>query len=326
MVIKNKLLRTDKNYMSSKMRRIIIILILCVININVNAQLDLNSRGMLTITANTNDWYSALKVIVPTYNSCAYNLQYGGSDKFFVHASGYLWCERGGYFGSDSTLKENVSKINYPLSTLKKLNGYEYNYKSNDIFDSKNEHYHDKRIGLIAQEVEHILPGIVKTMPDGTKAISYTDIIPLLIESIKEQQIQIEALQSVVYNQEKELINLKHLLSLQDYARNHVEPIQEKDIMIYMNDDIYNTTKLYDNTPNPLSSETKIEFEISNNVNTAKIIINDINGKEIETHTIYERGYSSITIDCSELKDGIYFYSLLIDNIIFDTKRMVLIK
>ncbi len=55
MVIKNKLLRTDKNYMSSKMRRIIIILILCVININVNAQLDLNSRGMLTITANTND-------------------------------------------------------------------------------------------------------------------------------------------------------------------------------------------------------------------------------------------------------------------------------
>ncbi len=66
-----------------------------------------------------------------------------------------------------------------------------------------------------------------------------------------------------------------------------------------------------------------IEFEISNNINTAKIIINDINGKEIETHTIYKRGYSSITIDCSELKDGIYLYSLLIDNKIFDTKRMV---
>lgn len=57
------------------MKKIIIILILCCIYTNVNAQLDLNSRGMLTITANTNDWYSALKVIVPTYNSCAFNLQ-----------------------------------------------------------------------------------------------------------------------------------------------------------------------------------------------------------------------------------------------------------
>ncbi len=57
------------------MKKIIIILILCCIYTNVNAQLDLNSRGMLTITANTNDWHSALKVIVPTYNSCAFNLQ-----------------------------------------------------------------------------------------------------------------------------------------------------------------------------------------------------------------------------------------------------------
>lgn len=296
----------------------------------VNAQLNLNNRGMLTITANTNDWHSALKVIVPTYDSCAFNLQYGGSDKFFVHASGYLWCERGGYYGSDSTLKENVSKINYPLSTLKRLNGYEYNYKSKDIFDTKNDHYRHKRIGLIAQEVELILPGIVKNMPDGTKAISYTDIIPLLIESIKEQQMQIETLQLIVYNQEKELLNLKHLLSLQDNTKNSAQHIDEDSIMvsndIYTDNGMYITSKLYDNTPNPLSSTTKIEFEIPNNVDAAKLIISDIHGKEIETHTIYQRGYSSITINCSELKDGIYLYSLLIDNQVFDTKKMVLIK
>ncbi len=94
----------------------------------VNAQLDINSYGMVNITANTSDWWSGLKVSVPTYNSCAYNLNYGGRDRFFVHASGYLWCERGGYFGSDSALKENITKIESPLSKLKKLNGYEYNY------------------------------------------------------------------------------------------------------------------------------------------------------------------------------------------------------
>lgn len=127
---------------------------------NVKAQFNINDRGMVSLVANTQDWWPAFRTTVPTYNSCAYNLWYGVRDRFFVHASGYLWCERGGYFGSDSTLKENITKVESPLTKLKKLNGYEYNYK-NDFKKGtkttgyiKNEQKIERRLGLLAQEVE----------------------------------------------------------------------------------------------------------------------------------------------------------------------------
>ena len=191
------------------------IIITLLLGLNANAQLDINSYGMVQITANTSDWWSALRTTVPTYNSCAYNLSYGGRDRFFVHASGYLWCERGGYFGSDSTLKEDITKIETPLAKLKKLNGYEYYYKNDFKKGTKTTGYieveqkKERRLGLIAQEVEQVFPGVVKTMPDSTKAISYTDLIALLIESVKEQQIQIETLQKIVYSQEQDLLEMK---------------------------------------------------------------------------------------------------------------------
>ncbi len=110
--------------------KIFIAIVMTLLSVStIKAQLDINSYGMVHITANTSDWWSGLKVTVPTYNSCAYHLNYGGRDRFFVHASGYLWCERGGYFGSDSIMKENIKKIDSPLNKLKKLNGIEYNYK-----------------------------------------------------------------------------------------------------------------------------------------------------------------------------------------------------
>lgn len=101
-----------------------------LLGLKVNAQFDINGLGQVQLIANTSDWMTAFRTVVPTYNSCSYNLYYGGKDRFFVHASGYLWCERGGYFGSDSSLKEIISRIESPLSQLKKLNGYEYYFKS----------------------------------------------------------------------------------------------------------------------------------------------------------------------------------------------------
>ena len=55
------------------------------------------------------------------------------------------------------------------------------------------EHY-----GLIAQEVEKVLPQVVKTDENGEKAIAYTEIIPILIESIKKQQQMITELQTKI--------------------------------------------------------------------------------------------------------------------------------
>ena len=49
-------------------------------------------------------------------------------------------------------------------------------------------------VGLIAQEVEKVLPEIVITREDGIKAIQYEKVVPLLVEAIKEQQTLIEDL------------------------------------------------------------------------------------------------------------------------------------
>lgn len=298
---------------------------------NTNAQFSMDSRARITLTSNSTDWTSAFKIYVPTYNSCAYNLNYNGSDKFFVHASGYLWCSRGGYFGSDSTMKENIKKIESPLTKLKKLNGIEFNYKystaKGEKVDPPNSYKKEQRLGLIAQEVQQVFPGIVKDMPDSSKAISYTDLIAVLIESIKEQQNQIETLQSVVYLQEKDLLKLKE---------NYEKCCSDDEKSKLKSANIDNTTSvdnpsidsdialLNDNTPNPFSENTEIQFYIPESANNSSLIIYDLQGIEIKSFSIDQKGNGTKIIYGSELRAGMYLYTLLIDGKIIDTKRMIL--
>uniref|UniRef100_UPI0035A0DEF6 tail fiber domain-containing protein n=1 Tax=Prevotella heparinolytica TaxID=28113 RepID=UPI0035A0DEF6 len=299
-----------------------------------NAQFSMNERNMISLVANTTDWTQALRIYVPTYNSCAYNLWYGGKDRFFVHASGYLWCERGGYFGSDSTLKENISKLNSPLTKLKKLNGYEYNYKNDNKRGTKttgyieNEQYSERRLGLLAQEVEKVFPGIVKTMPDSTKAIAYNDLTALLIESIKEQQVQIETLQTIVYSQEKEIVKPKKAIDNCCTSNNNskLKSATISDETTSINELSSENAKLFDNIPNPFSINTEIKFEIPEKSYSARLIIHDLQGIEIKSYAISQGGFGSITINGSDLMAGMYLYTLMIDNKIIDTKRMILTK
>eukprot|EP00960_Hanusia_phi_P061844 764955-Hanusia_phi.AAC.2 len=79
---------------------------------------------------------------------------------------------------SDSRLKKNLEKIDNALEKVNALNGYYYN----KVDDSSEERRH---VGLIAQEVERILPEVVSEF-NGLKSISYPNIIALLIEAIKE--------------------------------------------------------------------------------------------------------------------------------------------
>jgi chromosomal replication initiation ATPase DnaA len=87
---------------------------------------------------------------------------------------------------SDSRLKENVFTITNALEKVCALRGVEFNRI--DIEGNP------KHLGLIAQEVEKILPEVVhSTISDGTelKVVSYMNIIAVLVEAIKEQQQEI---------------------------------------------------------------------------------------------------------------------------------------
>ena len=78
---------------------------------------------------------------------------------------------------SDINLKKNIEIIENPLDKINKLRGVYFNYINND---------ERRQIGLIAQEVEKIIPEVVYITNDDTKAIAYNNLIGLLIEGIKE--------------------------------------------------------------------------------------------------------------------------------------------
>ena len=96
---------------------------------------------------------------------------------------------------SDARLKENVASISNALEKTSQLRGVTYNW--NDVAaEKKGVKKGEEKIGVIAQEVEKVLPVLVKTHEDGFKSVDYISMVAVLIESIKELNAKITALES----------------------------------------------------------------------------------------------------------------------------------
>ncbi len=100
---------------------------------------------------------------------------------------------------SDMNLKKNITDTKYGLDTVMQLRGVEYDWKREDKG-------HD--VGVLAQEVEAVVPELVKEV-DGLKgkfkAVDYNKLVPILIESIKELKIELDS-----YKALQEIDELKH--------------------------------------------------------------------------------------------------------------------
>jgi hypothetical protein len=94
---------------------------------------------------------------------------------------------------SDARFKTNISPISSSLDKIQKISGVEFDW----ISDTKHG-YEGHDVGVIAQELEKVLPEVVTTRDNGYKAVKYEKIVPLLIEAIKEQQKQIEELKQQI--------------------------------------------------------------------------------------------------------------------------------
>ena len=95
------------------------------------------------------------------------------------------------YSASDKKLKENIIPIQNAIDKLNKLNGVEFDWKSGFEKIHSGEG-HD--VGVIAQEIEEVLPEVVTTRENGYKAVKYEKIVPLLIQAIKELSFEIQEL------------------------------------------------------------------------------------------------------------------------------------
>lgn len=87
---------------------------------------------------------------------------------------------------SDVSLKENIKAIENPQNILSQINPVSFQWKSDGSVS----------YGMIAQEVEKILPEIVNLNEDGTKSISYIQMIAFLIAAMKDLQKEVEMLKN----------------------------------------------------------------------------------------------------------------------------------
>jgi hypothetical protein len=109
-------------------------------------------------------------------------LIYGEFDNKIVRINGMLT------FPSDERLKKNIEPLKTSLDKIMNLKGVSYEWKDEKGFGR------GKYIGLIAQDVEAVFPELVRTDTKGYKSLSYEQIVPALVEAIKEQQATIRTL------------------------------------------------------------------------------------------------------------------------------------
>ncbi len=83
--------------------------------------------------------------------------------------------------------KQNIAPINGALEKLMRINGVEY--EMNAAAFPNNNFRQNRQIGLLAQNVEQVVPSVVNEL-DGYKGVDYAKLVPLLIEALKEQQEQ----------------------------------------------------------------------------------------------------------------------------------------
>jgi hypothetical protein len=199
---------------------------------------------------------------------------------------------------SDSALKKDVKSINDGLEVINKLRGVTYSWK-NDSTGQRNA-------GLIAQEVEKVIPGMVHTTKDSNeKSLAYSQVIPYLIEAIKELDRKVE-------DQKK---------SIEEF---NIDALKKSQIITKDASELNNNAILFQNVPNPFNHETSISYIINYIYSNAAINVYNLNGYQLLSFDLNSKGECKIVINANQLKPGMYLYNLLIDGKVMDTKRMIL--
>lgn len=211
---------------------------------------------------------------------------------------------------SDASLKENVTDLPSSIDILAQLRPVQYNFVKGafgERVDTALSKDGEVRFGLIAQEVEKVLPEIVSSRGDSLKAISYLELIPFLIDAIQSQQNEIVALK----NQIAGVIKDEELKNAQVFSFDN--PYDES-----------SQPTLSQNIPNPFNENTVIKYSIPSMNTTAMINVYNLQGKQLKSYTITRLGEGEISIPAAELDPGIFIYNLIVDGSEVESLRMIL--
>lgn len=214
-----------------------------------------------------------------------------------------LWATDGTINTSDAREKTNIKELRYGLKEIMLLHPVSYNWKK--------QPGDGDRLGVLAQEIQKILPEVVRDYDyiideiTGQKTkvkadrlgVMYSDIIPVLIHAIQEQQAEIEELKALV-------------LQSQDSQTNTAV--------------IKNSgNNLSQNKPNPAKGITTITY--SGAGKDAQLIIADAMGNKVQQHLL-SAAAGTVQIDCSQLAAGTYTYTLITHGKTISSKRMIVVQ
>ena len=94
------------------------------------------------------------------------------------------------FASSDVSLKENITPISNAIDKVRSISGNTFTWNEKSTYNG------EEGTGIIAQEIEALgLPGVTETRRDGTKAVRYDRLVPLLIEAIKELDTKVKSLE-----------------------------------------------------------------------------------------------------------------------------------
>lgn len=253
-----------------------------------------------------------------------------------LDVNGSIWCT----FitqGSDARLKTNIQPLSNCLNTLTKLNGKSYfkalppqafnlgsakdSIKYNTIradMKKAGKTLGNAEFGLIAQEVKAIYPQLVTEDSAGYMGINYIGLIPVIIEALKDEKALIDAQNTKIKELEGRISKLETKLSGGLRLGSTTGTTSTTEATTPLN------AFLYENKPNPFNVSTEIAYFLPDNISSAFLYIFDMQGIIIKKIGITNKGQGSVTINASDLKPGMYIYSLIVDGTEVDTKRMIL--
>lgn len=209
---------------------------------------------------------------------------------------------------SDAKAKKDITPLSFGMSNLLKLRPVTFEWKqTSDFFDdnitanySRNSSLPETesrlQYGFLAQEVEDVLPDIVCTNEDGIKSVNYIAMIPLLVQSIKELNLEIE-------NRAEKLDNLRE---------NQFRKLSTAK----------SENKILNCSPNPTTGLVTISVQLAVQITTAKIVFTGLTGN-VEKEIPISHENQTVTTDISSLRQGIYIVSLYINKEAIDFRRLV---
>jgi hypothetical protein len=246
---------------------------------------------------------------------------------------------------SDGRYKENI-KQNVPgLEFINKLQPITYTLNINAIEDKllagkpgektqvneplvKQAAQENSKIiytGFIAQEVERAANSLhynfsgVDKPADENKSfygLRYGDFVVPLVKAVQELSAKDISKDSVIQDLQQQVAELKTMIQM----------LAAKDNVSFSSLDNSVAAKLGQNVPNPFSQSTLINYYLPATTNKAQINFYSQQGALLKTIPLNSKGQGNIHINMSEFSSGIYQYSLLIDDKLIDTKRMIFSK